>query len=339
MPELHNSPDSTGTRLIAFAVVVVLCVLGGTAYVLASARSSEGTTSDARVAEVESAGKVPAAVRGRQVLVRAVDSEDPGLDGRVSVVRLGEGAPRGTGLNCQRVYMGGGRGLCLALAGTGLDYTAVIFDRNFKPVESLGLDGLPSRARVSPDGRLGSVTSFVTGHSYADSGEFSTSTRLLDLRRGRWIANLEDFEVFRDGRRIEAPDINFWGVTFERGGRGFYATLSTADHRYLVHGDVGERRVDVLRDRVECPSLSPDGTRIAYKRTLGGGRWRPHVLDLKTGADRPLAETRSIDDQLEWLNDDFVLYGDGADVFMTPANGGGQPQRMLARAASPTSLG
>jgi Tol biopolymer transport system component len=95
----------------------------------------------------------------------------------------------------------------------------------------------------------------------------------------------------------------------------------------------------VLRDRVECPSLSPDGTRIAYKRTLGGGRWRPHVLDLETGADRPLAETRSIDDQLEWLNDEFVLYGDGADVFMTPANGGGQPQRMLARAASPTSLG
>jgi hypothetical protein len=233
--------------------------------------------------------------------------------------------------------MAGGRGICLKLAGSGLDYSAVVFDAEFRELQSLALDGLPSRARVAPDGRLGAVTSFVTGHSYASGGEFSTSTRLLDLRRGRWIANLEEFQVLRGGRRIDAPDFNFWGVTFERGG-GFYATLSTGSHRYLVHGDVKDRRLEVLRDRVECPSLSPDGRRIAYKRTLGDGRWRPHVLDLRTGRDHALSERRSIDDQIEWLDNRHVLYGHGDHVFLAAADGSGRPHRVLARAASPSAL-
>ena len=173
----------------------------------------------------------------------------------------------------------------------------------------------------------------MTGHSYASSGEFSTNTRLLDLRRGRYIADLEDFTVRNDGERMEAPDFNFWGVTFERDGDSFYATLSTGSHRYLVHGSVRARRVEVLRDQVECPSLSPDGTRIAYKRTLGGGRWRPHVLDLRTGADRPLAESRSIDDQLEWAGNRFVLYGDGQDVYLVAAG-----QRNASPSARPRSF-
>ena len=37
--------------------------------------------------------------------------------------------------------------------------------------------GVPSRARVSPDGRYGSVTLFVTGHSYADRGRASRRRR------------------------------------------------------------------------------------------------------------------------------------------------------------------
>jgi WD40-like Beta Propeller Repeat len=334
-------PDSGGTRrLIAFAAVVVLCVLGGGAFVAIAAIGGEGSTSKAKVANVTGAGPAPAAVAGRRVMARAADPEDPGLDGRVVIATLGaKGRPRPTGLACQRVYMEKGRGICLALAGTALDYTAIVFDRKFRRLHSLALDGLPSRARVSPDGRMGSVTSFVTGHSYAAAGEFSTSTRLIDLRSGRWVGDLEeDFEAYRDGQRFDAPDFNYWGVTFARGGREFYATLSTEDHRYLVRGDLRTKRVDVLRDKVECPSLSPDGTRIAYKRTLGGGRWRPHVLNLESGADTALAETRSIDDQIEWLDDDHVLYGDGQNIFMTPADGSGKPRRMLAHASSPAAI-
>ena len=333
-----NQRSSGRGRVIAFAAIVAACVLGGGTYVAVAALGGDGSPSKARVTAA-AAAEAPSSLDGQRVLVRAADPEDPGLDGSVAIARLGTRArPRPTGLACSRVHMAGGRGICLKLAGTGVAYSVVVFDRAFREIATLGLDGLPSRTRVSPDGRLGTVTSFVTGHSYASSGEFSTATRLLDLRRGRYIADLEDFTVVMDGERIDAPDFNFWGVTFERGGDGFYATLSTGSHRYLVHGSVRGRRVEVLRDRVECPSLSPDGKRIAYKRTLGGGRWRPHVLELETGADRPLAETRSIDDQLEWAGDDFVLYGDGEDVYLVAADGGGQPRRILSSAASPTAL-
>jgi hypothetical protein len=36
--------------------------------------------------------------------------------------------------------------------------------------------------------------------------------------------------------------------------------------------------------------------------------WQLHVLDLASGKDIPLAEKRSVDDQLEWLDNEFVLY-------------------------------
>jgi hypothetical protein len=43
----------------------------------------------------------------------------------------------------------------------------------------------------------------------------------------------------------------------------------------------------VIHDNVECPSLSPDGTRIGYKRLIDDrGHWGFHVLDLAT-ADSP----------------------------------------------------
>lgn len=338
MPPSPSSSTSLRTRVIAFAAVAAVCILGGGAYVTIAALGSDGATSDARVAAVRIGDAAPPSVHGRRVVVRALDPEDPGLNGRVTIARLGGGTPRVTTLECQRVHLAAGRGICLTLAPAALDYSAVVFDKSFRPVHSLGLDGLPSRARVSPDGRLGAVTSFVTGHSYAQPGAFSTSTQLLDLRGGRWIANLEDFDVIQLGRRIDSPDLNFWGVTFMRGGDGFYATLSTGEHRYLVRGDISKRQVVILRDRVECPSLSPHGDRIAFKRTLGGGRWRLHVLDLRSGRDRALAETRSIDDQVEWLNNRLVLYGDGRDVYVADADGRQQPHRLLANAASPATV-
>ncbi|MFL0410421.1 TolB family protein [Microbacterium paludicola] len=64
-----------------------------------------------------------------------------------------------------------------------------------------------------------------------------------------------------------------------------------------------------MRENSECPSISPDGTRIAYKTDRGGQDWGIAVLDLATGVEHELAEARSVDDQLEWLDDDTVLYG------------------------------
>jgi hypothetical protein len=184
---------------------------------------------------------------------------------------------------------------------------------------------------------------FVTGHSYASAG-FSTQTLVYDTTSGA-ATDLEGFTITRDGSQIQSPDLNFWGVTFA-GGPRFYATLGTGGHTYLVDGDLQRHTARVLRDGVECPSLSPDGTRIVYKaRVAGSGdrRWRLHVLDLGTMSDTALGETRSVDDQSEWLDDRTVLYGlndEGppatldVNLWALPV-AGGAPTLYLRHAASP----
>ena len=155
------------------------------------------------------------------------------------------------------------------------------------------------------------MTLFVAGHSYAD-GAFSTATTLVDMSSGETAANLEQFTVLRDGVPISAPDYNFWGVTFAPDGNRFYATLGSAGKTYLLEGDLAARQMKVLREGVECPSLSPDGTRLAFKQLISSTdtrMWHLAVMDLATLEDHPLAvETRSVDDQVEWLDDGHVLY-------------------------------
>ena len=90
----------------------------------------------------------------------------------------------------------------------------------------------------------------------------------------------------------------------------------------------------MIAEGVECPSLSPDETRVAFKRREGNN-WRLHVLDLDTGREYPLAETRSVDDQVEWLDDERILYGLVKDVWVVPADGSGQPQIHIRDALSP----
>jgi hypothetical protein len=243
-----------------------------------------------------------------------------------------------SGLVCERVYFAGQRGLCLALEQDPLrsKYVAKIFGPDFKVRHEVPLTGPPSRARVSPDGRYGATTVFVFGHSYRDSA-FSTQTELIDMASGKpVIENLEEFAVFRDGARIKARDFNFWGVTFARDSNRFYATLMTRGKTYLVRGNVNGRRMHVLRENVECPSLSPDNTRLAFKKRIGGV-WRLTVLNLATMVETPLAERRSIDDQVEWLDNKHVLYG-FYGVWKVRADGTGKPQTFLPDGRSPAVI-
>jgi dipeptidyl aminopeptidase/acylaminoacyl peptidase len=245
------------------------------------------------------------------------------------------GPPVFTGLVCERVYAAAGRGICLVprQEPLGSAVTARLFGIDFRPIRSTRLDGIASRARISPGGRYAATTTFVAGHSYKDEG-FSTSTNLIEAATGKKLANLEDFEVTRNGKRFEAIDFNFWGVTFAPGERRFFATLQTAGDLYLVEGDVERRTARVIAEDVECPSVSPDGRRIAFK-LRNGGKWRLHVLELVSGRRTPLAETRSIDDQVEWLDDSRILYGYQGDVWVVPADGGGRPRVYLQDALSP----
>jgi hypothetical protein len=245
-------------------------------------------------------------------------------------------APAGPGylttLTCERAYYAGGRGVCLVEATEGLTikYFADLFDERFVRLHRLPLTGLPSRTRVAPNGRLAAITVFETGHSYVDAG-FSTKTTIVDTIAGRTLTDLEAFAVTRDGKPFREVDFNFWGVTFTQDSNRFYATLASGAVKYLVEGDAAARTARVLRTGIECPSLSPDNTRIAYKHLLrADGFWQLRVHDLRTGTDTILGrEERSVDDQVEWADNDRVLYhitGErGADVWSLRADGSEPP--------------
>ncbi|MEW2524977.1 TolB-like translocation protein [Streptomyces sp. NPDC047071] len=229
-----------------------------------------------------------------------------------------------------RVYTGGARG----------------------PEVTLPVWGAPSRARVSPSGQLVTWTVFRTGDSYAVPGRFSTTAGIYDLRDGHHYGSLEDFEPFVDGERYREQDVNFWGVTFAADDRTFYATMASQGRTWLMRGDLVRRTLTAVRRNVECPSLSPDGRRIAYKKRTKDGRWRLHVLRLGGGAaargsgggpgvreDVALAETAHVDDQPAWLDDATLAYARPVDgtptLFTVPADGSGRPRR-LAAGSSPT---
>lgn len=248
-----------------------------------------------------------------------------------------------TKLRCERVHFAGGAGICLAAdRGMITTFSAHTFGPDFRIRHTVPLPGLPSRARVSPDGRRAAITIFVSGDSYNAVG-FSTRTTLLDVATGHVIADLESFAVSRAGVRFKAIDFNFWGVTFARDGNRFFATLSSSGTNYLVEGDVDARTARVLREGVECPSLSPDNTRVVFKSRVGPSSWRLHLLDLATLRDAPLAEARSVDDQPEWLDGESIAYmlpnaGGGSDVWTVSVASQAPPRLLVRRAYSPAAV-
>ncbi|GAA0967120.1 PD40 domain-containing protein [Acrocarpospora macrocephala] len=264
-----------------------------------------------------------------------------------TVSRADPGGPREvTAVRCDRAHTGAATVACLTPVGALTATSLVVMDAALRPLKEIPLTGFPNRLRVSASGRMIAWTLFIDGHSYATNG-FSTQTGILDTRTGRIVRSLEDFTITRDGRPYRNADVNFWGVTFAGDDNRFYATLSTGGRRSLVEGDMAAGTVRTLRDNVECPSLSPDGTRIAYKSAIGADPakgWRLTVLHLGSGRTVPLAETRSVDDQPAWLDDQTIAYGlqtgDGTNnTWTVPADGGGAPTLLIPGANSPAVIG
>jgi hypothetical protein len=323
---------SSRQRLLVFAVLVGVAVAAAGGYVAWAALNSE----EQEVTRPADTRAVQLATARKPFLVyQHVARDRHYAEIVVAPIHAPRSKPTFTGLVCGRVYFAAGKGLCLLPAQDplGASVDARVFGADFKPQKKARLAGLVSRARVSPNGRYGATTTFVTGHSYLDDG-FSTLTALIDMDSGKVLAELEKFEVTRNGSRFKAIDFNFWGVTFTRDGRRFYVTLSSAGKMYLVEGDVAARTARVIHEGVECPSVSPDETRIAYKQREGD-RWRLHVLDLPSGRETALAETRSVDDQVEWLDNGRILYGLLGDIWVVRSDGRGRPRIFVSDALSP----
>ena len=334
---------SMRTRLLVFAAVLVMAVAGAVFYVLHARQKQADTAS--RPPAVPVGGDRAAVTAGPHLVFRST-AVGEGY-GMVAVVPLDDtGGPRAfTDAQCERVYATRESAICLvAKRGLATTYEVKIYGPEWNQTGGRPLTGLPSRARISRDGSLTSTTTFVYGDSYASPGQFSTRTHVARADGTGEAFDLEGFQLVTDGKTNTAIDRNLWGVTFVDDDN-FYATAASGKKTWLVKGSLSGKRLESVRTDVECPSLSPDGTRVAFKKRgdLPNGRWRLSVLDLRTGQVTETAETKNIDDQAEWLDDDTVVYGlprtgDGvatSDVWAVPANGSGAPKLMVTDAWSP----
>lgn len=331
-----------------WAIVAAVCAgaLGATGIVAVFAWQQH----QARAAGPSTALTTSEAPRGERILFR---NTAPGAGyGHVAVVPLDDpgGARTVTATVCDRVDAAARRVSCLRThRGIAPSYSATVYDDAGTELAQWPLPGIPSRTRLSPDGTLVASTSFVTGHSYATTG-FSTETVIRDAH-GESLGNLEDWAFVVDGAVRAPDDRNFWGVTFADDDDTFYATagLSRTGETMLVRGSLAQRTLTAIAQGVECPSLSPDGTRIAFKRVTnsagGTTHWTPAVYDLASGRVTLLAEDRSIDDQIAWLDDTTILYGlpradapGDTDVWALRADGSGAPTLFLEHAWSPAVL-
>jgi hypothetical protein len=325
---------TTKARVLLAVLASAVLLAGAAAYVVIAA--------DRRSAPAAAAGVVDAGP-GDRLLFRSTAEDSYG-----HVATVERDAPAGprtvSGVSCDRAYAAAGTAICLRPDGPLATYQLAVLDRRLHERETYPLVGVPNRARVSPSGHLLAWTVFVTGDSY-NGGRFSTRVGMLNAATGETVDTLESFAITRDGRPYRSVDVNFWGVTFVD-DQHFYATMSTAGRRYLVSGDVAARTVRTLGSNVECPSLSPDRSRLVFKQAAGGhpaNGWRLTVLDVATMARTPLAETRSVDDQAAWLDNDTVMYAvrrgaRGSDVWSVPANGRGAPAVLVPDAESPAAL-
>jgi hypothetical protein len=342
MTQNDHADDSRRAQRLRVWIFVAVCAVAVTAVGFAVARAMLTTRQAARTVDGTPIALLPGPPARPFVLFRSLIPGDTWS--RVGVAPLS--SPNGprylSALTCETVYFSGNRGVCLATEDAPLPkYYASIFDDQFRPVHKIALTGVPSRVRVSRDGRRAAVTVFEHGHSYAESG-FSTRTTIIDTANGASLGTLEDFSVMRDGKRFQQVDFNFWGVTFAQDGQRFFATLSSGGTPYLIEGSLDRREARVIAPGVECPSLSPDDKRIVFKKRVQQGigwEWRLWLLDLGTMAERALAESRAINDQVDWLDNAHVLYQDssaeGTDIWVLGTEGTEGPQRFVHNAFSP----
>ncbi|MEV6118677.1 TolB-like translocation protein [Streptomyces sp. NPDC052109] len=334
-------------RLLILLTAVLLLGGLGTGVVLHAAARADRADQPQPGGPTVGTGTPKLGQKGRLAFVNAVAGPHRGAIASVPSTDP-EGGRIASELKCARFYAAAGTGVCLQSVTGVLKQSdrALLLDADLRTRRTFPLAGTPSRARVSPSGRFVAWTVFVSGESYS-SAFFSTRTSVLDARTMRLTPSLETFSIVLDGKPYRASDVNFWGVTFASDDDTFYATLNTADRTYLVRGSLSRRTVTTLVQNVECPSLSPDGTRIAFKKRVlsGTSLWHEYVLDLKTLHETALSERHSVDDQATWLDNHTVAYAlpsegkvGGSDLWSVPADGTGNPRLLIAGASSPAPL-
>ncbi|WP_037306786.1 TolB family protein [Amycolatopsis orientalis] len=324
-------------RIVGVAAAVVVLIAAAVVFGLQSRDRGPAVNSVAVVT-----GQ-PVSVQAKGQLLFRNTAEGPDFGHLATVPADRPGEPRKVaGLSCDRFATSAGTALCLAAQPGVLPpmTDVIVLDQDLKEIRRVELPGTPSRGRVSPDGKLVYWTLFVNGDSYAENG-FSTRAGILDLSTGNLMKSIEEMGLLLDGKPYYASDVNYWGITFAPDGKRFYATVGTKGKTYLVEADYERLVARMVRENVECPSLSPDGKRIAFKKrvsTDSAAPWRLAVLELASGRETLLAETRSVDDQAAWLDDRTVAYGLESGIWTVPADGTGSAKLLVQGASSPAGV-
>lgn len=328
---MHSAPNRHGPRVAAGVAIGVLLAVGLSYWFVRHRRAGIDTVAPQWLAAPP--------VRP-YLLVRSMRTD--ASFGKLLLVPLA--APDGPAyeapLRCDRAAMAGTRGVCLSMEGSGTPaHYLDVFDERFARVHRIPLAGVPNRIGLARTRDLAAVS--VAEHTHDDPAvDFVPRTIVVDLRTGEVVADLADFRFAGSSAPGPRPP-GIWGVTFADDGDRFFATLEAPDAQYLVEGRLSTRSGRTVRRDVESPALSPDGSRIVYKQRVGiADPPTLRLYDLRTGADVALAaEPRSVEDHVEWLDADRILYHltgpSGADVWVLRVDGTEAPRMLRARAYAP----
>ena len=130
-------------------------------------------------------------------------------------------------------------------------------------------------------GRWSRRPSFVTGHSYMSTG-FSTATEVHEFGGGEPVGQPREVRARRRRPRGQPRRPQRLGRDLRRRRDRSTRRSRTGDRTWLVEGDLAERTLTSVSPDAECPSLSPDGTRVAFKVDVDPGRAR-RVADRRPG--------------------------------------------------------
>ena len=113
-------------------------------------------------------------------------------------------------------------------------------------------------------------------------------------------------------QKLTAADRNFWGVTFGADDNVFYATAASGGHTWLVRATSPSAPSPASMtawNAHRCPRTAPASPSRRTCRAVPSHTGRSRCSTSPPARRRCSARQRSVDDQVEWLDNDTLLYG------------------------------